>query len=123
MNTIIAGSRSATLATTLEVISKCPWRLSITSVISGTARGADKHGETWANTNNILIKRFPADWNKYGKAAGHIRNKLMADNADSLIAVWNGTSKGTESMIKYAKDSGLELFVYNHALKLYTYQF
>jgi hypothetical protein len=43
---------------------------------------------------------FPADWNKFGKSAGHVRNQAMADYADILLAFWDGKSTGTKSMIK-----------------------
>lgn len=71
----------------------------ITEVVSGTARGADYLGEEYANENGIPIKSFPADWDNYGKAAGPIRNRQMAEYADVLIAVWDGKSKGTNNMI------------------------
>lgn len=71
----------------------------ITQVISGTAIGVDSLGETWAKENNILVKRMPADWNAFGKAAGHIRNKAMAEYCDAAVIVWDWKSKGTKNMI------------------------
>jgi predicted Rossmann fold nucleotide-binding protein DprA/Smf involved in DNA uptake len=58
------------------------------------------------------VNRFPADWNKHGRGAGMIRNRLMAHNADALIAVWDGVSSGTDNMISLAKVRGLKVFVY-----------
>ena len=52
------------------------------------------------------------DWAKFGKAAGPIRNKTMAENGDALIAVWDGTSRGTKSMIDLAQKLGLKVFIY-----------
>lgn len=92
--------------TVMHVISGLGWDIS--EVVSGTARGADRRGEAWANMNNISIKRFPADWDKYGKAAGHIRNAEMAKYADAAIIFWNGVSPGTRSMIDLAKKTQLE---------------
>jgi uncharacterized phage-like protein YoqJ len=43
---------------------------------------------------------YPANWRKYGKRAGHRRNQQMADNADALIALWDGESPGTRDMIR-----------------------
>lgn len=80
-------------------------------IVSGAARGADILGERYANENGIAIKRFPANWNLHGKAAGHIRNQEMAEYADCLIAFWDGKSKGTSSMIKYAKDKNLDVHI------------
>ena len=107
MKTIIAGSREAFESQTLAAIEGCPWKAQISLVVSGTARGADYWGERWAEANNIPIVRYYPDWNKHGKAAGPIRNKLMADNADALIAVWDGKSSGTKNMIETAKKKGL----------------
>lgn len=74
-----------------------------TEIVSGTARGIDLAGEQLATERGIPIKRFPADWNTHGKAAGYIRNKQMAEYADALIAVWAGGSAGTRNMIQEMK--------------------
>ena len=80
-------------------------------VISGTARGADQMGERYARERGFQLRRFPADWEQYGKSAGHIRNAKMADNADALIAFWDGESKGTKNMIDNARRKGLAVRV------------
>lgn len=71
-------------------------------IVSGTANGADKLGEQYANEKGYNIKKFPADWNKYGKSAGYKRNEEMAKYADALIAFWDTKSKGTKHMIDLA---------------------
>lgn len=68
-------------------------------IVSGEARGADTLGEAWAEEYGVPVKKFPANWNKYGKRAGHVRNELMGNYADELIAFWDGESKGTKDMI------------------------
>ena len=83
----------------------------ITEIVSGTARGVDLAGEYWATKNNITVKQFPADWGKLGHIAGHVRNKDMAKYADTLIAIWDGISTGTESMVRFAKELNLPTFV------------
>lgn len=84
-------------------------------IISGTARGADKLGELYAERTNLKIKRFPADWNNLGKRAGYVRNTEMAKYAAKevgvLIAFWDGISKGTKHMIDLAKRYDLEVHV------------
>lgn len=80
-------------------------------VISGTARGADQMGERYAREWGFQLRRFPADWELYGKSAGHIRNAKMADNADALIAFWDGESRGTKNMIDNARRKGLAVRV------------
>lgn len=71
-------------------------------IVSGGARGADKLGERYAKEHNLSLKVFPADWDKYGKRAGYIRNEEMAKYANCLIAFWDGQSKGTAHMIDLA---------------------
>lgn len=78
-------------------------------IVSGAARGADELGEKYAKEKGFKIKLFPADWDKYKKAAGYIRNKQMAEYADSLIAFWDGKSKGTKHMIDLAEKYNLNI--------------
>ena len=112
MKTIIAGSRNGVkLEDVLYAIHRCGWF--ITSVVSGTARGADQMGEIAAKNMCLQVHKFPADWDRYGKSAGYKRNVQMAENADALIAIWDGKSRRTQSMIKIAKDRGLPVYVYN----------
>ena len=85
--------------------------------ISGNAIGADMCGERFAHEHGFQIKRFPAEWNIYGKPAGMIRNRQMAEYASEeghdgmLIAFWNGTSRGTKNMIDNAKKYKLKTIV------------
>jgi hypothetical protein len=83
-------------------------------IVSGGAKGADNLGERFAIDNNLQIKRFPAEWDKYGKSAGYRRNSDMADYADSCICFWDGQSKGTNHMINLAKQKGLSVTVINY---------
>lgn len=73
----------------------------------GSKYGADYFGEVYATIMRYKITRFKADWEKYGKSAGPIRNKEMADYSDALIAFWDGKSKGTKGMISLANDKGI----------------
>ena len=77
-------------------------------IVSGGARGADFEGELYASMRGIPLKRFVADWNKHGRAAGPIRNKQMAEYADALIAFSGG--KGTLNMISEAEKLGLKVY-------------
>lgn len=115
MKTIIAGSRTIALYGMVEnAIEACPFRAEITEVVSGGARGADAWGERWALLEGrVPVQQFPADWKRYGKRAGLIRNEQMADYADALIAVWDGESRGTAHMIREARARGLKVFVYD----------
>lgn len=87
-------------------------------IVSGTANGADRLGERFAQDYELAVKRFPADWNALGKRAGYVRNSQMAEYAKEdngvLIAFWNGISKGTRHMIDLAKKHGLKVFIVNY---------
>jgi hypothetical protein len=72
-------------------------------IVSGTARGADRLGEKYAQERNYKITRFLADWNKFGKGAGYKRNEQMAKYATHAVIFWDGSSPGTKHMIKLAK--------------------
>lgn len=74
--------------------------------VSGCCRGADMLGEQYAEENGYQIEKYPAKWHKYGKAAGPKRNMEMAQICDYAICFWDGKSKGTESMIEFAKRAG-----------------
>jgi hypothetical protein len=107
MKVIIAGSRGLLVFSDF-IESLCNFhRICIEEVVSGTAAGIDKSGEYFAEKYRIPVKKFPANWDKHGKAAGHIRNKEMADYADELILIWDGESRGSanmkENMIKLGK--------------------
>jgi len=108
MKTIIAGGREFNDYDLLEQYCNTH---SITEVVSGCARGADRLGERYANKHDIPITKFPADWDKWGKSAGYRRNAEMASYADSLIAFWDGVSKGTSHMIDLANSKKLDVNV------------
>ena len=80
-------------------------------IVSGGARGADGLGERYARERGYALKVFPAEWKKWGRAAGPIRNGQMAGYADALIAFWDGQSSGTRDMIRKAEDRGLRVQV------------
>lgn len=83
-------------------------------IVSGTARGADQLGEQYASENGLLIKRMPAEWDRYGKSAGYKRNEEMAKYASpegGCVVFWDGVSAGTGHMIDLARKYNLKLRV------------
>ena len=118
MKVIIAGTRTITdKAILAEALMACPKDIVITEVVSGCANGVDTLGELFAAEFNIPVKKFPAEWDAFGKAAGPRRNEQMARYADALIAVWDGQSRGTLDMIAKAKVRGLKVYVHQVAPK------
>lgn len=87
------------------------------AVICGKARGADTLGERYAHEHGYEIHYFPADWERYGRSAGYRRNIQMAENADALVAFWDGKSMGTMHMISVAKSHGLKVRIIRFEVK------
>ena len=106
MRVIVAGSRGIT---NYQVVKKAIEEsgFEVTEVVSGKAAGVDTLGEEWAEENGIPVKEFPAEWQRFGKAAGHLRNGDMAIYGEALVAVMLPDSRGTLNMIKQAKQRGL----------------
>ena len=80
-------------------------------VISGGANGADYIAECYAKFNNFQFKKYSADWEKYGKNAGFIRNKTIVNNADRLIAFHDGRSHGTLNSIMLALTKRIPVYI------------
>jgi len=88
-------------------------------IVSGHASGADKLAEEYAKRLGLALKIFPADWKKYGRAAGPIRNREMLtyilEAKPIVVAFWDGQSKGTKNMIEQARkeDVDCRIFMYS----------
>ncbi len=72
-------------------------------IVSGGASGADSLGERFAEEFDLSIERHIAEWKKYGRRAGPLRNEEMVKIADGVIAFWDGKSRGTQSTINLCK--------------------
>jgi predicted Rossmann-fold nucleotide-binding protein len=74
----------------------------ITLIIEGGAPGADRLAREWAEANNVPVQTFEADWKRFGRRAGPLRNKRMLDEGkpDGVVAFPGGT--GTANMIDLA---------------------
>lgn len=79
----------------------------------GAARGVDTLGELWAIRHGIPVHKFPADWGRFGQAAGLYRNSEMASYADAAIILWDGESRGTLDMIDRMRRRGKPYEVYD----------
>ncbi len=100
MKIAVIGSRNITVADIGKYISGCE------EIVSGGAVGVDSCAAEYAKTNGIKLTVFLPQYEKYGRAAPIVRNKEIVDYADKVLAFWNGSSKGTLSVIKYAKKTG-----------------
>lgn len=103
MRILVTGGRTFRDKTLLNAaLSKAHKLKSITCLLEGGAQGADRLARMWAKTFNIPIITYPANWHKYGKGAGPVRNKqmLVEGKPDQVMAFPGG--KGTANMIKQA---------------------
>jgi hypothetical protein len=114
MKTVIAGSRDLNISVEMLDFIVEMSGFKISEVVCGGARCIDLVGKNWAESRDIPVKMFEVtqhDWNTLGKKAGPLRNQKMAEYAEALLAIWDGKSKGTGSMIKYAEQNNLVIFI------------
>jgi len=105
MKTAIIGSRNLKV----KLAKYLPKDISL--IVSGGARGIDTLAEDYADRNKIPKLIFLPDYEKYGKIAPLIRNKAIVDNANIVIAFWDGISRGTKFTIDYAKKQGKKVIM------------
>ena len=106
MRVLVCGSRHFNDYEKLnETLAQCP----ITTNIEGEARGADRLAGVYGERHGIPVCKFPADWNKHGRAAGPIRNKqmLVEGKPEFVIAFRGSNSRGTQNMIDQATKAGI----------------
>ena len=100
MKIAVIGSRNITSIDIDKHITNCD------EIVSGGAMGVDSCAEEYAKAKGIKLTVFLPQYKLYGRAAPIIRNKEIVDYADKILAFWDGTSKGTLSVIKYAEKIG-----------------
>lgn len=109
MKLIIAGGRFQHLSEEqIAILDRIHTEHGVTEVVSGGAKGVDSDGEAWAQSRGLPVKRFVADWRRFRRGAGPIRNRDMAAYADA-VALFPGGS-GTRGMRDLARKAGLTIF-------------
>jgi hypothetical protein len=118
---IIAGSRDMTDYDFLEakmdnILANVKDKYDIT-VISGhcvdkdgNPCGADHLGELYANKRGYDLEMYPANFKRYGKPGGPIRNRKMAKlKINAAVVFYNGFSKGSKDMVTVCKEFKIPL--------------
>ena len=100
MKIAIIGSRNVIVSDFSKYISGAE------EIVSGGAVGVDSCAAEYAKANGIKLTEFLPQYDKYGRGAPIVRNKQIVDYADKVIAFWDGSSRGTASVIKYAQKTG-----------------
>jgi len=113
MVVLVCGGRAYVNADhVFKVLSDIHAKTPIAWLIHGAARGADTFGENWAKEFQIDYTGVPAQWDKYGRKAGPMRNVSMLNllkNAEVAMVVAFPGGKGTAHMVKISKEAGLSV--------------
>jgi hypothetical protein len=124
MRVLVTGGRDYTdRDTAWKVLDALHKTQPITEIIHGAARGADTLADHWALAREVRRQLFPVskeDWEKYGKSAGHRRNRLMhATCPPDLVLAFPG-GPGTAGMVDIATKAGTPVVHSHEVLKLVT---
>lgn len=106
MNVLVCGGRDYANYDKLKNVLNT---LSINLIVHSGATNVDKMADKYANENNIPVQVYYADWYKYGRMAGVIRNKQMLENEqpDVVVACLGGL--GTRHMINLARSLHIDV--------------
>ena len=119
---IICGFRSLADAGLVDdAVTASGWSGTIAAVIHGAAPGVDAAAGRWGDASGLPVEAMPADWHRYGRAAGMRRNAEMATRAAGLaqergmdaccIAIPGPGSIGTWGMVELCKHRGIPCYV------------
>lgn len=106
MTTALLATRTLTDAAHYEAVKTALNSLGTTILLHGAEGAGKQHAERWARETGNQQTGYPPNWKEHGKAAGPIRGKTMITNADNVIALWDGRSKGTANELKEARRQG-----------------
>ena len=106
MKTAIIGSRGLTVSDLGKYLPQ-----ETTEIISGGAKGIDACAREYAISHNIKLTEFLPEYEKYGKSAPLKRNISIIENADVVLAFWDGKSRGTKFVIEKCRELGKEIKV------------
>ncbi len=110
---VVGGREFTNRKTMFYVLDKYNENFGIKCIVSGGARGADTLAEVYAFERQIPLVIYNAEWDKYGKKAGFIRNVTIAENCDVVIAFPTKESKGTWHTITIAKKMNKPVYVFS----------
>ena len=101
MKLAIVGSRGITAVDLDRYVPQ-----DVDEIVSGGAIGVDACAAQYAKSRSLKLTEFLPQYDRYGRGAPIVRNKAIVDYADKVLVFWNGSSKGTMSVIKYAQKTG-----------------
>lgn len=86
------------------------------TLVSGGAPDVDRVAMEMARLARPDLKRvvfpvFQKDWNKWGKKAAYLRNRVIVEHSDWVIAFWDGKSPGTAITVRLAREAGKKVII------------
>lgn len=93
MRVAIVGSRSISKEIYPDILVHIPPGAS--EIVSGDAKGADELAKEYAQRNGLPLVLFRPDYSRYGKSAPLHRDMDIVRYSDYVLALWDGTSRGT----------------------------
>ena len=94
MKVVVIGSRGLSIPNLEAYLPE-----DTTEIISGGARGVDTSARNYAISHGIKLTEFLPDYETYGRSAPLKRNITIIENADLVMAFWDGKSRGTKFVI------------------------
>lgn len=107
MRVVVIGSRSLTM----EVDGYIPEETTL--IVSGGARGIDQAAERYAQRHGIPTLILKPDYERYGKRAPLVRDREVVQQADLVVALWDGQSRGTQYTLRYAQRLGIPIRIHH----------
>ena len=84
----------------------------VTEIVSGGARGVDTCARNYALSHGLTLTEFLPEYNRFGKGAPLLRNIAIIENADLILAFWDGRSKGTKFVVDNCKKRNIPVVVH-----------
>lgn len=113
MKLAIIGSRTIHAEATKEIIKKVidAAKNEIKEIVSGGANGVDSGARLYAAQNGKKITEYLPCYKEHGTRAPLVRNNVILENCDAVLAIWDGESRGTAYTIARARKLGLSVYV------------
>jgi len=89
------------------------YKLKIDRIVSGGANGIDTLAQKYATEHKIPITIHYADWARWGRSAGPMRNQLIINDATHLVAFPDSKSIGTWDSVNKAKKKHIPIKIYD----------
>ena len=112
---LVTGSRTWTDTTTIRATLAAVWHPDTVLVTGACPRGADQLAEACWTAWGGQVERWPADWQRHGRAAGLLRNQQMVRaGADHALAFVHDNSPGASHCLRLAVAAGIPTTFHNH---------